>query len=82
MYIAPTRHTDKVSMINGPANDDEHAKLTYDICQCINTLTLRGVIDRLCAEGKLHPNTGALLFAQAQTLRALLLTENNRVHGF
>lgn len=78
--IYPTRHTDKTRLMGDPVCD-AHAKLTYDICRATDTLALGGIIDRMVESG-MDKNTGHLFDVQLQALRAMLLTENNRIHGF
>lgn len=60
---------------------DKHSKLTYDICHAVDTLAMHGILDRMVASG-MSKNTADLFKTQADLLRAMLLTENNRIHGF
>ena len=60
---------------------DKHSKLTYDICHAVDTLAMHGILDRMVASG-MSKNTAELFKTQADLLRAMLLTENNRIHGF
>lgn len=78
--IYPTRHTDKTSLMGDPICDD-HSKLTYDICHAVDTLAMHGILERMMKNG-MNQNTARLFKTQADLLRAMLLTENNRIHGF
>ena len=78
--IYPTRHTDKTSLMGDPVCD-KHSELTYDICHAVDTLVMHGILDRMIESG-MHKNTATILKTQADLLRAMLLTENNRIHGF
>lgn len=78
--IYPTRHTDKTTLMGDPVCD-KHSKLTYDICHAVDTLAMHGILDRMVESG-MDRNTASLFRTQADLLRAMLLTENNRVHGF
>lgn len=78
--IYPTRHTDKTTLMGDPLCD-RHSLLTYDICHAVDTLAMSGILERMVEDG-MHPNTASIFKTQADLLRAMLLTENNRVHGF
>lgn len=78
--IYPTQHTDKTTLIGDPICD-KHSKLTYDIWNAVDTLAMHGILDRMIESG-MHKNTASLFKVQANLLRAMLLTENNRIHGF
>ena len=78
--IYPTRHTDKTTLMGDPVCDI-HSKLTYDICHAVDTLSMHGILERMIESG-MDKNTASLFKTQADLLRAMLLTENNRIHGF
>lgn len=78
--IYPTRHTDKTTLMGDPVCN-KHSKLTYDICHAVDTLAMYGILDRMIESG-IGKNTASLFKVQVDLLRAMLLTENNRIHGF
>lgn len=78
--IYPTRHTDKTTLMGDPVCD-AHSKLTYDICKAVDTLSMHGILERMMESG-MNQNTAKLFKTQIDLLRAMLLTENNRIHGF
>jgi hypothetical protein len=65
----------------GVVPDDAYRKLNFDICRAVDTTVVGICLDKLME--LVMPREQAEAFrAQAQALRALLCTENNRLNGF
>jgi hypothetical protein len=61
--------------------DDRHHKLNFDLCNAVNLGALSMALEELIKAGMPLEQAEAFM-RQAEALRALLCTENNRLHGF
>lgn len=77
-FVPAHRFTEKIQSV---PTDDVFAQITYDVCKAININGLSVVLDKLVEEG-LPREIADMFEMQASILRAQILTENNRAHGF
>lgn len=78
-FIPPVRYTDKIPC---SPHDDVHRKNQYNICQGINITSLGCALNDMVEQGVLDRRLADIYKLQAQTLLAVILSENNRVYGF
>lgn len=78
-FFPPVHYTDKIPC---SPTDDQHRRNQYDVCQGLNMTRLNIALDKLVEQGTIPRALANLYSAQAGTLLAVILSENNRVHGF
>lgn len=78
-FFAPVHYTDKIPC---SPTDDQHRRNQYDVCQGINMTKLSVALNKLVEQGTIKRELADLYKSQAGALLAVILSENNRVHGF
>ncbi len=78
-FIPPVHYTDKTPC---SPHDDVNRKNQYNICQGINIINLDCALSDMVEQGVLDRRLADIYKLQAQTLLAVILSENNRVYGF
>jgi hypothetical protein len=81
MFIPPARFTDRISNSGNPS-DKRHGQLNFELCTALNMTSLKIALEKLVNEAGLSPQLAQAYEAQAMGLLNVMLSENNRLHGF
>jgi len=65
-------------LIMGTPDGDAHRKYNYKLCGAIDIQKLSVIFEEMIKNGYLHPKLAKIYKAQAESLLAALLSENNR----
>lgn len=79
-YLPPAYFAKQSDPYPPQDEDNKFRKFNFDLCRAIDTQGLSITLKKMVDAG-LHPQVAALYQANADSLRALLCSENNRLFG-
>ncbi len=82
MFFEPIRSNPERVPCMGTPEDDLHKKRHFDICRAVNMTNLSVVLGEMVESGHLDKRMASHFKDQVGVTLALILTENNRIHGF